>query len=68
MSGGRLNRLKVCGREDGESEEGAEHSVGEEEEEEGGEQASQLDQEAGPHVDDSVYLCMYWTPQYSTVR
>ena len=46
MDGGRLNQLEVCGKEDGESK----HSVGEEEEEEGGEQDNQLDQQAGRHV------------------
>ena len=46
MDGGWFNLLE-CGNEDGESEERAEHGVGEEEEEGGGEQDSQLDQQAG---------------------
>ena len=67
MSGGRLNLLEVCGEEDGDSEERAEHSVGEEEEEEGGEQDRQLDHQAGRHVDDGVHLCteLDSTVQYS---
>ena len=70
MDEGRLNLLEECGREEGESEEKAEHNVGGEEEEGGGEQASQLDMQAGRHVADGVHLCTVLdsTVQYSTVK
>ena len=76
MSGGRLDLLRVCGKEDGESKEReSKHSLRENEEEEGGEQDeeeeeeegehdSQLDQQAGRHVCNCL---LYWTLQFSTV-